>query len=244
MKYVMKKIVIIGATSGIGRALAECYAEQDTLIAVLGRRKKLLEELVATDPGKFIGRVCDITDTDQLVRSLDELFLQLDGIDLMVISAGTGELNPGVRYEQEAMTIDTNISGWTCAVDWTILRFEEQGFGHLAAISSVGGLRGSGVAPAYNASKAFQMNYLEGVRQRVNRSGKRIVVTDIRPGFVDTAMAKGEGLFWVASVKKVAAQVERAIRKEKSITYVTERWRWVAWALKLIPSAWYCRIGC
>lgn len=126
--------------------------------------------------------------------------------------------------------------------DWTIKQFEKQGFGHLVSISSVGGLRGSGIAPAYNATKAFQINYMEGIRQKTNKVNNKIFITDIRPGLVDTAMAKGNGLFWVASVEKASKQIYAAIQKKRKIAYVTKRWILVALILKLMPSSLYCKI--
>lgn len=238
----MRKIVIIGATSGIGKALAEQYAKTDAKIAIVGRREDKLQDIATTCEDKYIYRVCDVTVTDMLVNTLDYILNHLDSIDLMVISAGTGELNPELVYKLEEPTLKTNVMGWTCIVDWTMKLFERQGFGHLVSISSVGGLRGSGVASAYNASKAYQINYMEGMRQRVSKLNKEIFVTDIRPGFVDTAMAKGNGLFWVAPVEKVSKQILAAIQKKKKVAYVTKRWRLVALILKLMPSSLYCRI--
>lgn len=90
----MRKIVIIGATSGIGKTLAELYAKTDAKIAIVGRRKDKLQEIAATYKDKYIYRVCDINVTDILMSSLDDICNQLGGIDLMIIAAGTGELNP------------------------------------------------------------------------------------------------------------------------------------------------------
>ena len=107
------------------------------------------------------------------------------------------------------------------------------------AISSVGGLRGSRIAPSYNASKAFQINYLEGLRQKATKLKTDIFVTDIRPGFVDTAMAKGEGQFWVASVQKSTNQILDAINKKKKIVYITKRWKLIGIILKRLPRVIY-----
>tara|TARA_B110000259_G_scaffold62083_1_gene73496 strand:+ start:2861 stop:3178 length:318 start_codon:yes stop_codon:yes gene_type:complete len=96
-----------------------------------------------------------------------------------------------------------NVNAFTEIVDWTFNYFKKQEKGHLVAISSIAGIRGSGIAPAYNASKAYQINYLEGLRQRATKTKHLIYVTDIRPRLVDTEMAKGEGLFWVAPLKKL-----------------------------------------
>ncbi|MGL5683998.1 MAG: SDR family NAD(P)-dependent oxidoreductase [Marinifilaceae bacterium] len=238
----MRNIVIIGASSGIGRCLAEIYSKEGATIVITGRREEKLVEVKEICGGKCYTKVFDVTAIDSLHNTLNEIYELLGSIDLMIISSGTGELNPELKYELEKPTLDTNIIGWTCIVDWTMNQFEKQGFGHLVSISSVGGLRGSGVAPAYNASKAFQMNYMEGMLQKANKIGKKVFVTDIRPGFVDTAMAKGDGLFWVAPVEKTGKQIYTAIKKRKSIAYITKRWRFIAFILKHIPSFVYSKM--
>jgi len=112
----------------------------------------------------------------------------------------------------------------------------------LVAISSIAGIRGSRIAPAYNASKAYQINYLEGLRQKATKTKKPIYVTDIRPGFVDTDMAKGEGQFWAAPKEKAARQIVGIIKKKKGIGYVTKKWWIIAKLLRLIPNGLYKKI--
>jgi short-subunit dehydrogenase len=97
--------------------------------------------------------------------------------------------------------------------------FKKQGHGHLVNISSIAGLIGNGEAPSYNATKAFQINYLEGLRLNAYKSRVNIHVTDVRPGFVDTDMAKGDGLFWVAPVEKAAQQIFTAIKRKRKVYY-------------------------
>ena len=72
-----------------------------------------------------------------------------------------------------------------------------------------------GAAPAYNASKAFVSNYMEGLRQKVRKPNLPITVTDIQPGLVDTAMAQGEGLFRVAPPEKAARQIHEVIKRRR-----------------------------
>ena len=218
----MKKIIIIGATSGIGRGLAEQYACEDCLIGITGRRENLLKEICAQDKDKRFYQVCDITHTETTISSLETLVQEMGGMDMLIISAGTGELNPQLSYQLEEPTLRTNVVGFTNIADWGFRYFEQQKGGHLITISSVGGTRGSGVAPAYNASKAYQINYMEGLRQKAAKLPFPIYTTDIRPGFVDTAMAKGEGLFWVTPVDKAVKQIKRAISKKKKIVFIAE----------------------
>ena len=235
----MKKIIIIGATSGIGRGLAEVYSQEDYLIGITGRRENLLEEVCARDKDKLFYQVCDITDTQATISSLETLTQKMGGMDILIICAGTGELNPELSYQLEEPTLLTNVIGFTNIADWGFRYFEQQKSGHLVTISSVGGTRGSGIAPAYNASKAYQINYMEALRKKAFKSAGHITVTDIRPGLVDTAMAKGEGLFWVMPVEKVANQIIDAIRKKKSKAYVTKRWHILAFINRNLPFVIY-----
>lgn len=163
-------------------------------------------------------------------------------MELCIVCAGTGELNPGLDFALEEPAIRTNVLGWTAVVDWACGRFERQGGGHLVVLTSVGGLRGGGAAPAYGATKAYQINYAEALRQRAAKSRSGLLVTDIRPGLVDTAMAKGEGLFWVMPVERVVAQIMRAIRRKRRVAVVTHRWRVVARLMRWLPEWLYLKM--
>ena len=235
----MKKVVIVGATSGIGRGLAELYEREGCIIGVVGRRENLLKEICNQDSFRNFYRVCDITETEATIEVLNSLIDKMGGMDLLILSSGVGEPNPKLDYSLEAPTVLTNVVGFTNLVDWGFRYFEQQGSGHLVTISSVGGIRGSGISPAYNASKAYQINYMEGLRQKAAKLNFRIHTTDIRPGFVDTAMAKGEGLFWITPTPKAALQMYKAINKRKKIVYVSKRWKYIAFLLRLIPSVIY-----
>jgi len=235
----MKKVIIVGATSGIGKQLALLYAANDYKIGITGRRVALLNDLKAEHPQAFETLPMDITQTDTLCQQLEMLTNQLGGLDLLVLSSGTGELNPELDFALEHNTIMTNTLGFTQIVAWAFRYFEQQQSGHLVTITSIAGLRGSGLAPAYNASKAYQLNYLEGLRQKVNKSKHGITITDIRPGFVATAMAKGDVQFWVSSSEKAAKQIYQAIDRKKEVVYITKRWRLIALLLKILPRSLY-----
>ena len=234
-----KTIIIIGATSGIGRALYENYAADGNLIGIVGRRANLLDELRQEYPDTTVTATADVTKQDEIARAIDALRAELKDIDLAVVCSGTGDINTPLDYAVERPTIDTNVTGWTFVVDTLYNIFEQQGHGHLVAITSAGGLRGESMAPAYSASKAYQINYMEAMRKKAYKSGNHILVTDIRPGLVDTAMAKGERLFWVMPVEKVASQIIAAIRKQKSKAYVTKRWHVLAIINNNLPFSIY-----
>ena len=216
----MKRAIVIGATSGIGRGLAECFAAQGYAVGLVGRRENLLKEIAQADPAAYRFAVADVTRPAETVAALEHLAQELGGMDLCVVCAGTGDLNPSLDFALEETAILTNVLGWTAAADWAYNRFERQGGGHLVVVSSVGGLRGGGAAPAYNASKAYQINYAEGLRQRAAKSRLPLYITDVRPGFVDTAMAKGDGLFWVMPVEKAVRQIVRAVRRRRRVAVV------------------------
>ena len=234
-----KTIIIIGATSGIGRALFEKYAADGKRIGIVGRRTNLLDELRHEHPDTTVTATADITKQDETERAIDVLRAELRYIDLAIVCSGTGDINATLDYAVERPTIDTNITGWTFVIDTLYHVFEQQGHGHLVAITSAGGLRGEPMAPAYSASKAYQINYMEALRKKAYKGGNNIHVTDIRSGLVNTAMAKGEGLFWVMPVEKVANQIVAAIRKQKSKAYVTKRWHILAIINKNLPFSIY-----
>ena len=241
MATMMKKAIIVGATSGIGKELARILACNNYKVGITGRRKGMLHELKKEDPDQYIIRSFDIKDTSQTSEHLNELAKELDGLDLLIICSGTGDMNKDLDFGIEKRTIDTNVSGFTAIADWAYTYFQKRKHGHLVAISSIGGIRGSAEAPSYNATKAFQINYMEGLRQK-SRKLKDITITDIRPGLVDTDMAKGEGLFWVAPVEKAANQMFKAIKKKRKIVYVTKRWTLIAMLLKWLPDRIYERM--
>ncbi len=235
----MKKAIVIGATSGMGKGIARLLAENNFKVGITGRRKELLNELKNEKSNSYLIKSFDITDTLNVVKKIEELKTELGGLDLLILCSGTGDENESLDFNIEKRIIDTNVTGFTIMADWSFNFFQNQQYGHLVAISSIAGLRGSRQAPAYNATKAYQMNYLEGLRQKASSSGNTIYITDIRPGLVDTEMAKGEGLFWVMPVDKAVVQIYKAIRNKKKVAYITKRWGFIAFILKRIPRNIY-----
>lgn len=235
-------IVIIGATSGIGKALFLKYASGDNRIGIVGRREKLLNELSRQHPSKIIVAKADVANVEDIEQAISALLKELVHFDLVIMCAGIGDINTTLDFAIERPTIDTNVVGWTYVIDRLYCIFEQQGFGHLVAITSAGGLRGESAAPAYSATKAYQINYMEAIRKKAFKNSGCITVTDIRPGLVDTAMAKGEDLFWVMPVEKVANQIISAIRKKKSKVYVTNRWHILAFIYKKLPFSIFKRL--
>lgn len=231
----MRKAIIIGATSGIGRSLADLLLRQGFVVGVTGRRERLLQSIQTGNNNRIVFKKMDVQDLSLVEPICNELVSQLGGLDLLIISAGIGEENKDLHFDVENSVIKTNIQGFTCIADWAVRYFKQQGYGHLVNISSIAGIRGNGIAPSYNATKAYQINYLEGLRLNVKDFGSSITITDVRPGFVDTAMAKGEGLFWVAPVQKAAEQILEAILQKRKLVYITKRWKLIALLLRIVP---------
>ena len=238
----MRKAIIIGATSGIGRQLAIILAQNNYKAGITGRREELLQELKELHPDNFIVSAFDVTNTAKIREYLNSLVEELGGLDLLILSSGTGKINPELDPGIEKYTNEVNIAGFTAVADWAFSFFTKQAFGHFAAITSIAAIRGSRFAPAYNASKAYQVNYLEGLRQKATQLKRPIYITDIRPGFVDTAMVAGDNLFWVAPVEKASTQIFRAIENKRSVVYITRRWRLVAFVLRMLPGWIYKKL--
>jgi short-subunit dehydrogenase len=231
----MKKAIVIGATSGIGKSITEILIQNGYAVGITGRRVDRLQSLKEKNPDKIHYCQMDVQDVSAVESICNKLVHQLGGLDLFIISAGIGDENKLLDFSIENNVIKTNVQGFTCVANWAMNYFKKQGHGHLVNISSIAGLIGNGEAPSYNATKAFQINYLEGLRLHAYKSSVDIHITDVRPGFVDTDMAKGEGLFWVAPVEKAAQQIFNAILRKKKIVYVTKRWRMIGFLLKIMP---------
>jgi short-subunit dehydrogenase len=231
----MKKAIIIGASSGIGMGLAQLLVKNGYRVGITGRRADLLENLRSEQPDSYIVRIFDVNEIRTIPGHLASLVSQLGGLDLMIISSGTGEINDILDFGIEKNTISTNVSGFTAIADWGYNYFSQQGHGHLAGITSVAGLRGNRMAPAYSATKSYQIVYLEGLRIRSKRSGLPVHITDIRPGFVDTAMAKSEMKFWVSGVGKASLQIYKALQRKKGVVYITRRWSLIGFIMKIMP---------
>ncbi len=223
-------ILILGATSGIGLELWRYYSTQGNTVAITGRRNENLAQQIKESPDHTLAFQCDIADLSSFDLMLKKVMSKFGHLDLAIICAGIGELNPDLDLQTELNTLSVNVNGWTNAIDSIYKIFENQKSGHLVAITSVGGLQPTPIAPSYSASKAFQIYYIKSLQRK--SKGTPIVVTEIRPGLVDTRMAKGEGLFWVMPLDKVVRQIVKAINKKYKLKIVTSRWRLINWILK------------
>jgi short-subunit dehydrogenase len=237
-------IIIIGATSGIGRELAKLYAATGHRLGITGRRQELLEsfqrEFQATS---FIATACfDVTGSENILH-LEGLIDKLGGMDLLIYNSGFGDPSPELEWEIDKKTVGINVNGFIEIVNWSFRYCIKQGHGHIAATSSVASNRGNSFAPAYSASKAFISTYLEGLYIKSKRMGLPVFITDIQPGFVRTKEINVKGQFWVVPVKKAARQIFESINSKQFRAYVSRRWWLVAKLMRAAPGFLYSKIG-
>ena len=236
------KVIIIGATSGIGEELAKIYAQQDCIVGVSGRRQELLDSLQQQFPGKIVTECFDVTGNENK-KHIENLIQKLGGLDLLIYNSGYAQLFSSLRWEIEKQTTLVNVNGFVEIINIALNYFLKQKKGQIAVTSSIASIRGNSLTPAYNASKAYVSSYIEGLSIKMYKQKLPIYLTDIQPGFVDTAMAQGNGTFWVAPVEKAAKQIYKAIKNKKRRVYITKRWWLIAQILKIVPYCIYKHIG-
>jgi short-subunit dehydrogenase len=235
--------VIIGASSGIGEALARELTRAGWRLGLLARRQDRLEALRDALAPETVVRGLDVTRSDA-AAILEQVLEELGGVDLVIISAGTGHNNHDLRWELDDETVTVNVRGFMAMAQVAMHHFLGQGHGHLVGISSIAALRGNHVGAAYAASKAFQSVYLDGLRDLARHSTRPITVTEVQPGGVDTEMLKPDRplpaivrRLFVATPEKAARQILRAVQQRKKHAYITRRYGLVALVLKLLPRA-------
>jgi len=237
-----KKFIIIGASSGVGKALALLLASQGHLVGIGARQADKLETIKQLYPEKIKTKLIDVNNYQLANKQTKELITDLGGLDVLIISAGIGYQNPGLDLDKELKTIQTNVIGFVAIANLAFDYFVKQGSGQLIGITSLMGIRGEQGAPAYAATKSFQGNYLEGLRQRANRLHLPITVTEVQPGFMQTKMGEGDHVFWSAPLNKAAKQIAKAIAKKRDHVYITKRWFIIAWLLKITPRGIYKKL--
>lgn len=238
-----KQAIIIGASSGIGEALARHYAAQGYDVGLMARREPLLRELAAKLPTKSWVKVCDISHDREAAEALRALLAEMGNVDHIVINSGVFNTNREFSYEKEAATIAVNIVGFTAMANVAYHHCKARGRGAIVGISSIIALRGIGKHPAYSASKAFVSNYLEGMRAKAFKECPAVAIVDVRPGYVATPLIAGnDRAFWVASPEKAAMQIYDAVQARRSRVYVTRRWVFMAWFMRMVPDFMYLRL--
>ncbi len=231
----MKKAIVVGATSGIGKEVAKELLRKGWKIGIAGRRLQLLEEFQRENSNVEIQQI-DIT-TDEATANLQQLIDKLGGMDLYFNASGIGFQNVDLKIETEVKTAQTNVVGFTKMVDFAFNYFKNNGGGHIAVISSIAGTKGLGVAPAYSATKRYQNIYIDSLEQLAYLQKLNISFTDIRPGFVDTNLLNdGEKYPMLMQPTDVAKSIVRAIEKKKRRKVIDTRYAIMTFFWKLIPN--------
>lgn len=230
----MKKVIIIGATSGIGEEIAKIYIAQGWQVGIAGRREEALTALAATAPAQVKTQVIDVTSADA-PEQLKSLIEKLGGMDLFLLSSGIGSQNVKLEPEIELNTARTNVEGFIRMVTTAYRFFKEQGSGHLAVISSVAGTKGLGSAPAYSATKRFQNTYIDALAQLARMERLSIQFTDIRPGFVATALLKNRKYPLLMRADSTAQHIVKALTNKKRVAIIDTRYAILVFFWKLIP---------
>ena len=231
------KAIIVGASSGIGLEVAKLLLADGWHIGIAARREEALLELKKTAPERVEVMAIDITHPDAGERLLT-LVRQLGGMDLYFHSSGIGKQNRTLEPDIELQTMDTNAIGFTRMIGTAYRYFAEQGKGHIAAITSIAGTKGLGPAPAYSATKALQATYLQALEQQTRQRGLYdIHFTDIRPGFVDTALLSGSFRYpMMLRPESVARDIVSSIRKRRHVRIIDARYRVLTFFWRLVPN--------
>lgn len=237
----MKKVIIIWWSSGIGEQVAKDMINEWYSVGVMGRRKILLEKLKKQYNHNIEIQDIDIGYIRIANEKIEKLVAKLWWLDILILSAWTWKENFDLDFDSEHETIKTNVLGWTNSIDRATRYFIKQWFWHIVAITSIASLRGEWSCPSYNASKAYQSNYIESLRLNIDKRNLPIKVLEVQPWFIDTRMAQWN-VFWLCSVPKASKHIVQAIKRWREHIYVSKRWKIVAWIIKMLPYKMYKKI--
>ena len=240
---------MIGASSGIGEALARRLAAEGTRVALVGRREPELRRLMgeinsAAGEDRAAAIAHDVRATAEIPELVQGIARVLGGLDLVIYAAG---VMPAVAEDEyntakDRQMIEVNLVGAVAWLNPVAERMANLGRGTIVGIGSVAGDRGRSGNPVYCTSKAALHAYLEALRNRLARAGVKVVT--IKPGFIDTAMTRGkDGLFWVISADRAAEIILDKVRRGTATAYVPARWRMVMAIIRSIPSFIFSRLG-
>jgi len=232
----MKKAIIIGASSGMGRELAKMLIEDGWKTGIAARREDRLMEIKERNPENVTVKAIDVTD-DDAPRKLIELIDENGGMDLYIHASGIGRQNYSLDPKIEMDTVMTNGKGFTQMIDAAYAYFAGKGGGHIAAISSIAGTKGLGAAPSYSATKAFQNTYLQALEQLAEMQKNNITFTDIRPGFVKTDLLNdGKNYPMLLGKEYAARKIMNAIMARKHVKVIDWRYELLTGLWKMIPN--------
>ena len=242
MAYMGKQAIIIGATSGIGEAVAIRLLSEGWRVAVTGRRVERLEALQQRyGADRVVFRAMDVTQ-ESATDALDELLREVTTPDVLLYAAGIGRQNPDLEEGMELRTVKTNCEGMVRIVDHFINyvkrtpHYSAKNRAHIAVITSVAGTMGMGQAPAYSATKSMQSAYLVALAQLSRMQHLPITVSDIRPGFVATEILNPEKHYPMLMTADAAARyIVRSFKHRSRILIFDWRYKLLVGFWRLIP---------
>lgn len=238
----MKKAIVIGASSGIGQEVARLLLHDGWQIGVAARREERLLALREEAPEQIEVATLDVNEGDATVK-LRELIQRLGGMDLFFYASGIGKQNPTLEANIELQTVETNCLGFTRMLGEAYRYFAERGEGQIAVITSIAGTKGLGPAPSYSATKAMQNAYLQALEQQAHGRGLRIDFTDIRPGFVDTDLLRGDYRYpMMMNPLKVARKIVRAVNRRQRVVVIDWRYRILTALWRMLPGLLWRRL--
>ena len=245
-----KRAIVIGASAGMGRALAKRLAADGYTVGLAARRINLLQELAQEIPIKTYIKQIDAAKHEEAVKNLEELILEIGGLDLLVISTHSfNDANMSDRsWMGEKVFLDVDAMGFYALARTGLNVFEEQGHGHLVGFSSIDGLRGVAKCPVYSAAKAFCSRLMEAERNRFIQKGIPITITDIIPGWINVKndpdyKEKKPEAYWIESLDNATQEIFEAIKNKEPVAYITKRWKQVADIIKVMPDELYNALG-
>lgn len=215
----------------MGMEVAKLLLDEGYQLGVAARREDRLQALKQLAPDRVVTATIDVTAEDAPHR-LRSLIDEMGGMDLFFYSSGIGKQNRTLEPDIELNTFNTNAMGFARMIGEAYRYFAERGEGHIAAITSIAGTKGLGPAPSYSATKVMQNVYLQALEQQSNARGLKIRFTDIRPGFVDTALLSGDFRYpMMLKPEKVARQIVRALKSKRHIQVID-------WKYSLLTACW------
>ncbi|MCF0196020.1 MAG: SDR family NAD(P)-dependent oxidoreductase [Bacteroidaceae bacterium] len=230
----MKKVIIVGATSGIGQEVARQLHSEGCTVGIAGRRADRLEQMKAEWGERVFTQRIDVCSEDA-ESGLLRLIEQMGGVDVVLLSAGIGKQNPPLSADIEMAGVATNAMGFTRMIGAAYRYFAANGGGHIACISSIAGTKGLGASPAYSATKRFQSMYVQCLAQHAHMFHHAIKFTDIRPGFVDTELLEDDYPI-IMPKDRVAKTIVKALRGQKRVVTIDWRFRLLVFVWRLIPD--------
>ena len=235
-----QRIVIIGASSGLGKEITSQFAQMGWTIGIAARRIDAIKELQQQFPESIVAiEQIDVTSADAGEKLLS-LIKNVGGIDTLLLASGIGSQNPSLEIDIELNTVKTNTLGFTHIVDTAFNYFRNRSNdetpGQIAVISSIAGTMGLGIAPSYSATKRYQRHYIDALEQLAHFEKVNVKFTDIRPGFVDTPLLNNCRKFpMLMSVEYATPRIVKAILRRKRVSIIDWRWRIVVAFWHLFP---------